>query len=367
MHLQQLKLTHFKNYESVTLDCSPRLNAFVGLNGMGKTNLLDAIYYLCMCKSQFSSTDRDVIQHKADFFRIEGLFIKEEKKEKIVAKVIPRKRKDIERNGVIYNRLSEHVGLLPVVFIAPDDTYIALEGSEERRRFVDNTLSQLDKHYLQHLITYNKVLKQRNAALKTFATDRYFDAALLTVYDQQLLEPAQFIHKQRVAWAESFRPIFQDYYQTISKKSETVDCIYKSKLKEHALADLLKENQEKDRILQRTTTGIHKDELSFTINDYPLKRFASQGQLKSFVLALKLAQYEMLRKDKNLRPLMLLDDIFDKLDRQRVKQLLSLILERDFGQIFITDTHESRVAEIVQGMGTDYKLFKIVGAQVFNL
>lgn len=363
MHLKQLKLTQFKNYTSQTLDFSDRLNAFVGMNGMGKTNILDAIYYLCMCKSHFGTNDRDVVQHDMDFLRLEGYFYKKEKKEKVVAKVIPRKKKEFERNDVTYDKLSEHIGLMPVVFIAPDDTYLAKEGSEARRRFVDNTLSQLDREYLRELIAYNKILKQRNAALKNFAAERYFDPALLLIYDEQMLAPAAKIYEKRVAWMKNFNPVFQEYYGVISGDREAVGVRYRSQLIDADFKELLDTVQEKDRILQRSTVGIHRDDLVFTIEDYPLKKFSSQGQLKSFVLALKLAQYEMLRHDTSIKPLLLLDDIFDKLDRTRVRQLLQLILEKDFGQIFITDTHESRLAEIVDGFGADYRLFKVENGQ----
>ncbi|MFK7937400.1 MAG: DNA replication/repair protein RecF [Saprospiraceae bacterium] len=359
MHLQQLKLTQFKNYSTQKLDFSARLNAFVGMNGMGKTNLLDAIYYLCMCKSHFGTNDRDVVQHEEEFLRLEGYFLKNEKREKVVAKVIPRKKKEFERNDVAYAKLSEHIGLLPVVFIAPDDTYLAKDGSEARRRFLDNTLSQLDREYLRHLINYNKVLKQRNAALKNFAAERYFDPALLLIYNEQMLAPAAVIHDKRTAWMDTFNPLFQEYYRVISGDREAVGVRYRSQLTETDFNTLLTEAQEKDRILQRSTVGVHKDDLVFTIEGYPLKKFSSQGQLKSFVLALKLAQYELLRRDKAIPPLLLLDDIFDKLDRARVRQLLQLILEKDFGQIFITDTHESRLAEIIEGFGADFKIFKV--------
>ena len=366
MYLQQLKLTQFKNYTRQQLDFSARLNAFVGMNGMGKTNLLDAIYYLCMCKSHFGTNDRDVVQHEQEFLRLEGYFIKNDKREKVVAKVIPRKKKEFERNDVAYSRLSEHIGLLPVVFIAPDDTYLAKEGSEARRRFLDNTLSQLDREYLRQLIIYNKVIKQRNAALKNFAAERYFDPALLLIYDDQLLEPAAVIHQKRMEWMAIFNPLFEEYYRVISGDREAVGVRYRSQLTDADFKTLLDEVQEKDRILQRSTVGIHRDDLVFTINDYPLKKFSSQGQLKSFVLALKLAQYELLRRDKSIPPLLLLDDVFDKLDRSRVQQLLQLILEKDFGQIFITDTHESRLAEIIDGFGADYKVFKVENGVASN-
>lgn len=359
MYLTKIKLVNFRNYESQSLELSPGLNCFVGMNGMGKTNLLDAVYYLCMCKSHFGVNDRNVLRHSADFFRLEGIFKRTKKREKIVAKVIPGKRKEFERNDILYKRLVEHIGLLPVVIIVPDDTQLATEGSEERRRFLDNTLSQLDPEYLKYLMSYNKLLKQRNALLKRFAVERSFNASLLETYTQQMALAAPLIHEKRKQFLTDFLPIFSDYYKVISDDREQVRFQYKSQLNEQDFLNMMKAAEEKDRILQRTTTGIHKDDIVFKINDFPLKRFASQGQLKSFVLALKLGQYELLRKEKNIDPILLLDDIFDKLDNQRVKQLIGLLHERSFGQVFITDTHESRVGDIIQHFDANFKKFII--------
>ena len=249
--------------------------------------------------------------------------------------------------------------MLPVVIIVPDDTLMATDGSEERRRFLDNTLSQLDNDYLKNLITYNKVLKQRNSALKKFAETRSFNTELLDIYDQQLLEPAQVIFEKRKEFVDSFRPVFKGFYKDISSGQEKVDCTYTSTLKDGNLAQQLKESREKDRILTRTTCGVHKDDLAFRIDKYLLRKFGSQGQLKSYVLALKLAQYDFLKNNHPSNPILLMDDIFDKLDGGRVQQLIQLILEKDFGQVFITDTHENRVEEIIKNFETDYKKFFI--------
>ncbi|MFK8101413.1 MAG: DNA replication/repair protein RecF [Saprospiraceae bacterium] len=347
MQLEKLKLVNFKNYESLTLDFVVGLNYFVGLNGMGKTNLLDAIYYLCMSKSNFIASDRNIVRHQESFFRVEGHFIRKSKIEKVVAKVIPGKQKELSRNDVPYLKLIDHIGRFPVVIIVPDDTSLVNEGSEVRRRFVDNTLCQLDQSYLTQLMQYNKILKQRNAALKQFAQTRQFNTSLILSYNEQLQAPAKYIHERRTAFAEMFSPIFNRYYGMIAKDREKVTCTYQSKLTETDFKDLLEESAEKDRILQRTTTGIHKDDLRFRINDFALKQFASQGQMKSFVLALKLAQYELMQKQKNVQPILLLDDIFDKLDHLRVRALMALLADHDFGQVFITDTDENRLEEIV--------------------
>ncbi|MEM9919929.1 MAG: DNA replication and repair protein RecF [Bacteroidota bacterium] len=364
LHLQRISLTNFKNYEFQHLDFCQKLNAFVGQNGMGKTNMLDAIYYACMCKSHFGINDRDLVRHGTDFFRLDAMLQLNDKKERIVAKVIPRQKKVFERNDVPYKRLMEHIGLFPIVMIVPDDTRLATDGSEERRRFIDNTLSQLNRGYLEQLVVYNRLLRQRNSLLKQMGAEGRSDDPLLQAYDARICEPARSIHQTRKAFVEAFMPIFQACYQKISNDQEKVDCRYHSQLHDARMSDLLLQNAEKDRILQRSTCGIHKDDLVFSIRGYPLKRFASQGQLKTFVLSLKLAQYEWMRREKKDNPILLLDDIFDKLDRQRVRQLIQMLTERQFGQVFITDTHESRLEDILKGSGSDYRKFQVVEGTV---
>lgn len=359
MHLKELKLTNFKNYESQKLLFSKQLNCFVGKNGMGKTNLLDAIYYLCMSKSYAGINDKKLVIHDGDFFRLEGGFVLKKKKIKIVAKVIPGSSKVIEKNDVPYKKLMDHIGSFPVVMIVPDDTMLVSEGSEIRRKFMDNTLSQLEPLYLSGLIIYNKILKQRNALLKQFAIEKYYDEKLVETYNQQLLEPAELIFKSRNSFIKEFVPLFDQCYQKISGEQETVSCEYYSQLLNESLNTLLKQSAEKDSVLQRTTCGTHRDDLKFFLGGHSLKSFASQGQLKSFVLALKLAQYEMLRKHKKVEPILLLDDIFDKLDRFRVEHLISLLMENKFGQVFITDTHESRLQEIIEKFDSESKKFVI--------
>lgn len=312
-----------------------------------------------MCKNYSGVNDRKLVIHEGGFFRLEGVFNVKKKKEKVVAKVIPGKSKVIERNDVPYKKLMDHIGLFPVVMIVPDDTLIVTEGSEIRRKFLDNTLSQLEPQYLSNLITYNKVVKQRNAALKQFAVERYFDDKLIDSYNQQLSAPAKLIFEMRASFVKEFSPLFEKYYQKISGKQESVSLEYHSQLLHEELHVLFMQNTEKDRILQRTTCGVHRDDIKFYLGEYTLKNFASQGQLKSFVLALKLAQYEMLRIRKKVTPLLLLDDIFDKLDRFRVEHLISLLFENKFGQVFITDTHENRVQNIIEKFDSDFKKFVI--------
>lgn len=359
MILQNLILTNFKNYASESLQLSDSVNCFVGDNGMGKTNLLDAIYYLCMTKSHFGINDRNIVQHQMDFFRLEGHFNRLGKSEKIVAKVIPAKKKEIERNAVAYDKLSEHIGFLPIVMIAPDDTSLAREGSEVRRRFLDNTLAQQDAEYLKKLLQYNKVLKQRNAALKQFAESGHFDYALLNTYNQQMLNPAAVIFEKRSQFVELFQPVFERYYKMISSDKEQVSCLYNSHLQKEDFIKLLEQNIEKDRILQRTTQGPHKDDLVFKLDEKPLKKFASQGQLKSYIFALKLAQYAFLRKQKKLDPILLLDDLFDKLDSKRVQQLLQLLIDEEFGQVFISDTNIERIPKMLDELDISYHSFLV--------
>ena len=333
---------------------------------MGKTNLLDAIYYLCMGKSHFRMTDRNIVLYEKDFFRLEGNFKRKEKKEKIVAKVIPGQKKVMERNDVAYPKISEHVGLMPVVMIAPDDTQLATEGSEERRRFLDNTLSQVDASYLSQLLIYNKIHRQRNAALKQMAVERNYNVELIRTYNKQLLAPANVIHQKRKLFIENFQPTFDLFYKKISGGNEKVSISYKSQLDKDAFKDLLESTMEKDRILQRTTTGIHKDDIVVKLGTHALKRFGSQGQLKSFVLSMKLAQYSLLRKEKDLNPILLLDDIFDKLDTHRVQFLLKLLVEQSFGQIFLTDTHKQRVEKLVKEMNIPFQIFEIANGTVVS-
>ncbi|MEM9835490.1 MAG: DNA replication/repair protein RecF [Bacteroidota bacterium] len=347
MRLTRFLLTNFKNYDHQLVECAPRLNCFVGRNGSGKTNLLEAIYYLCMGKGYESGADQYAVQHGGDFFRLEGRFeLGEEQVDRIAIKVKKRKKKNIERNGTAYERLAEHVGRYPVVIVIPDDVRLVHEGSEFRRRLLDNSLSQTNPVYLRHLLTYNKLLSQRNALLKQYA-GQHLPAGLLDIYDEQMAEPVAYIHAARAAFVGPFEALLQMAYAAISEDREKVAVRYRSQLLETDWKTLLESRREKDRILQRTTGGIHRDDLVFTQEGHPLKRVASQGQLKTFVLSLKLAQYQLLQRQTQREPLLLLDDIFDKLDQERVRHLLQFLLRENYGQIFITDTDPERVAGLV--------------------
>lgn len=360
MFLSRLVLTHFKNYDSQSVHFAEGINGIVGANGMGKTNLLDAVYFLCMCKSRFPVPDRLLIQHGADFFRLEGMFIRDGKEETVVAKLPKGRKKSLERDGAPYERISEHVGRYPVVMIAPDDTQLAMEGSEERRRFIDNTLSQIDQQYLLHLIRYNHLLRQRNAFLKLAAeSSRAFEENLLEAYDEQMLEPAAFLFQRREAFTGQFVPLFRQHYEAISGGQEEVSCTFQSQLQERSFSELLQSYRDKDRHLQRTGAGIHRDDLEFLIGGYPVRQFASQGQLKSYVLAMKLAQYEILRQETGQPPILLLDDLFAKLDRRRVEHLIAWIVSHPFGQVIISDTEPERLAAVVQSQTSQCRFFEV--------
>ena len=374
MFLKDIKLTNFKNYEFGNFDFSEKVNLIVGLNGVGKTNLLDAVYYACMCKSRFSGSDRNILrksiggeESKADFFRLELNFLKKKKKEKVVAKVKPGNLKVFEINEVPGEKLADHIGNYPVVMVVPDDALLLLDGSESRRLLIDNVLSQMERPYLTALMTYNRILKQRNAALKGFIENKYYNVELVRAYNRQLIPPAETVHELRKDFIVQFNFYLAEFYKEISGDREQISCDYKSVLHEEKAASIFERNMEKDRLNGRTSEGIHKDDLVFKMSGLPLKRFASQGQLKSFVLAVKLAQYELLRLHKGITPLLLLDDIFAKLDNRRVSHLLRLLNDgktasgnNRFGQIFITDTHEDRGEEILESLGTNFKKFHLL-------
>lgn len=359
MLLQSLRLTNFRNYASASIRCAPQLNVVAGDNGMGKTNLLDAVHYLCLGKSYFSPQDRYVVRQQESFFRLEGHFLLDGQPEQIVAKVVPGKQKVLSRNEAPYPRISDHTGLLPVVFLVPDDTALAMDGSEERRRFLDNTLCQLDRPYLDALLTYNSVLEKRNALLRHAPHHTPPDPTLLDVYDQLLLDPARQVFLRRHQFIADFQPVFRHFYRDICRDSESVEISYASDLLTADLADLLATHRQKDIYLQRTSHGIHRDDLPFSLDGKPLKRFASQGQLKSFVLALKLAQATFLRERTGKPPILLLDDLFDKLDDHRVLQLIGLLADGSFGQVFLSDTHPDRAVAMADRFGLACERFLV--------
>ncbi|MFB9843764.1 DNA replication/repair protein RecF [Mucilaginibacter ginsenosidivorans] len=364
MYLQQLSVINFKNYAEAGLVFSEGVNAFTGDNGAGKTNLLDAIHYLSLCKSYFNPIDSQQIKQGADFFIINGVFDKNAELNTISCGVKRNQKKQFKRNKKEYNRLADHIGLFPLVMISPYDISIIIEGSEERRKFIDNVISQTDNRYLDELIAYNKVLINRNALLKRIADTGRYDPDLLAVFDEQLIASGNQIFEKRKAFMESFTEIFNEHYRFLSEQAEQVDLVYESQLLQDDFASLLKKSTEKDRALERTTMGIHRDELQFAIHGMPMKKFGSQGQQKSFLIALKLAQYSFLYRQKGFKPLLLLDDIFDKLDDKRVTKLMQMVSNHDFGQVFITDTSAAKVEGIFNKIGVDIRLFDIKGGEV---
>ena len=359
MYLRKISLVNFKNISSQTFDFQDKINCFVGDNGVGKTNVLDAIYYLSFAKSYFNPVALQNIKHGEDFFMIEGSYVLADRDEKIVCSLKKGQKKVLKRNGTAYEKFSEHIGQIPLVIISPADRDLIVEGSETRRKFIDGVISQQDKVYLQSLIQYNKVVSQRNALLKYFAANRHFDALNLKIYDEQLISIGNVIYTKRKNFLERFVPIFNEKYQMISEDKETVNLVYKSQLQTMSFEKLLEHNLEKDRIVQYSTTGIHKDDLSFDIGDYPIKKFGSQGQQKSYLIALKLAQFQFIKEQSSVVPILLLDDVFDKLDEHRVSQIINLVNKDEFGQIFITDTHAERTEEVVKKSNKPYKIFNL--------
>ncbi|UMB54898.1 DNA replication/repair protein RecF [Lutibacter sp. A64] len=359
MHLQKITLVNFKNFESQSFDFEDKINCFVGNNGVGKTNVLDAIYYLSFAKSYFNPVAIQNIRHGQEFFMIQGEYFLEEKIATVVCSLKRGNKKVLKKNGKVYEKFSDHIGHLPLVIISPADRDLIIEGSDTRRKFIDNVISQSDKEYLQIILKYNKVLAQRNSLLKYFAANRTFDALNLKVYDEQLKIYGSVIFEKRTTFLDAFIPIFRERYQSISNSKEVVDMFYKSQLKEGNILDLLEKNLERDRVLQYTSVGTHKDDLIFEINGYPVKKFGSQGQQKSYLIALKLAQFDFMKSKSNVKPILLLDDIFDKLDDLRVEQLINLVNNDHFGQLFISDTHEERTEEVVKRTQQSYKIFKL--------
>lgn len=359
MYLQKLSLVNFKNITSQSFDFQEKINCFVGNNGVGKTNVLDAIYYLSFAKSYFNSVAGQNIKHGESFFMVEGDYFLKERNEKIVCSLKKGQKKVLKRNGKNYEKFSEHIGQLPLVIISPADRDLVTEGSDTRRKFIDGVISQQNKKYLQDLLAYNKVLSQRNALLKYFAANRTFDALNLNVYNEQLALYGTRIYEIRKDFLERFIPIFNEKYALISGDKEQVNLKYKSQLHDFSLEALLQKYVEKDKMMQYTTAGIHKDDLSFDIGDYPIKKFGSQGQQKSYLIALKFAQFEFIKQQANVTPILLLDDIFDKLDENRVAHIIDLVNNNKFGQIFITDTHKDRTESILKRSDKPYQIFEL--------
>lgn len=363
MYLTNLHILNFKNWPAADFEFSPKLNCLVGTNGSGKTNLLDAIHYLSVGKSYFNPVDSQNIKDGEPFFVVEGTFTNEADHH-IYCGLKRGEKKILKKDKKAYERLADHVGKFPVVVISPYDRDLITEGSEIRRRLMDSVISQSDRVYLDNLVRYNKALQQRNALLKFFAANHRFDAASLEIYNQQMLERGLPVHQARQEFMEQLAPKLKHYYSLISGGAEEPEIRYKSQLHETGFENLLQEHLDKDRVNQYSTAGIHKDDLEFVVNGRKVKKFASQGQQKSFLIALKLAQYDFIKEKQKVLPLLLLDDIFDKLDEKRVEQLVRLVHDADFGQIFITDTHPDRTAKLVQAIDEKAHIFTVTDAEV---
>lgn len=359
MHLKRLSLLNYKNFESRDFDFDSKINCLVGANGIGKTNVLDAIYHLAFGKSYFNPVSTQNIRHGEDFFVIEGAFDREGAPEHILCSFKKGVRKVLKRNDKTYDRISEHIGTVPLVIVSPSDRDLILEGSETRRKFMDGVISQSDQGYLRDVLDYQRVLSQRNALLKYFAANHRFDTATLEVYDMQLAGLGGRIYERRLAFMEEFRPIFARQYHAISGGDETVGLDYESHLSEAPLEELLAASRDRDRVLQYTSRGIHKDDLRMEISGHPIKKFGSQGQQKSFLIGLKFAQFQFMKAQHPGTPILLLDDIFDKLDASRVAHIISLVNQDLFGQIFISDTHAARTEEVVRKTHQSYAIIQL--------
>ena len=359
MHVEKLSIVNFKNYRQVELELSPEINCFVGSNGAGKTNLLDAIHYLSMCRSYLNPIDSQNILFEEQFFVIQGLWVKESSSDQIYCGVKKGTKKVFKKNKVQYEKLTEHIGSYPSVMISPYDRNLITEGSELRRKWMDGIIAQFDRDFLNDLVKYGKVLDQRNALLKNMADFGFFNRENIEVWNEQLVTYGQRIFSARSAFLDEFISVFQKYYDDLSDNKETVGLEFKSHLLEGDFLIQLKAAERQDHRKQYTTIGIHKDDLIFTINGHPVKKFGSQGQQKSYLIALKLAQFEWLTTHLNVKPVMLLDDIFDKLDNKRVGRLMELVSDNSFGQVLVTDTDEDRVKRIFDSINLPFKLFTV--------
>lgn len=357
MYIKQLSLLNFKNYSEENLSFSPKLNCFTGNNGVGKTNLLDAIYYLSFCKSCFNPVDSQNIKDDADLFIIQGIYERKMQEETIQIGLKRGQKKAIKRNKKEYQAFSEHIGLLPLVMKSPADSDFIHLGSEERRKFPDSVISQFDHAYLDALIQYNRVLMQRNKLLKS--PQAHSQELTFQVYDEQLAGKAVEIHQKRAEFIEGIIPVFQHYYKEISLNREQVKLEYESHLNDGDFLRQLQASFQRDLALQFTSRGVHRDDLNLLLNGQPIRKFGSQGQQKTYLISLKLAQYQYIKEKTGIKPILLLDDIFDKLDSDRVGRIIRLVTQEDFGQIFITDTNPTRIRTLLEEDKRAHLLFHI--------
>ncbi len=359
MFLQKLRLYNYKNYEEINLDLGGQVYCFFGKNGSGKTNLLDAIYYLSFTKSSVSASDGFVVKKDQNQFLVKGEFIFSGSQSEVVCSYVNGK-KNVQVDGQAYQKFSDHIGKYPVVLIAPQDIELIWDGSEMRRKFFDSLISQLDRAYLEHLIIYTAHLKQRNGLLRLAGDVRNIDLDLLAGYDQKIVDSGTYIFNKRKSFLQSFLPAFKKHYHfLVGETVEEVSIDYRSELETHDFLEILKKNLHRDALLQRTTSGIHRDDFLFSLKGSELKRIGSQGQQKSFLIGLKLTEFQIISETKGLKPILLLDDIFDKLDDNRIHKLMKMVVQHKFGQIFITDARPARSTDILQEAEISAELFLV--------
>ncbi|CAN5777559.1 DNA replication and repair protein RecF [soil metagenome] len=366
LQIRKISLTQFKNYKAKSFDFHKKVIGICGANGAGKTNLIDAIYYLCFTKSYFTTSDSNAVAYGEQGFRISGDFSIDDNRASVVAVLRENGKKEFSYNEEIYSRISRHIGKLPAVMIAPDDIAIITGGSEERRKLFDALLCQLNPEYLQQLMNYNKLLQQRNSLLKQLAEQRNIDQTLLGILDRQLAAAGAFVYENRLKFIDDFLTTAAIHYHTIAQTNEAVQLSYESQLHQQSgtnsldkFLKLLQENRSRDLMMQRTTAGIHRDDLKLQLNNQPFKQSASQGQRKSLLFALKLTEFEMLQQHKGFPPVLLLDDVFEKLDNDRMTNLLQEVCIEKKGQVFISDTHRQRLEEQLHAIGCDYEIIEI--------
>lgn len=361
MILNSISILNFKNIEEAAMQFSPKINCFIGNNGMGKTNVLEAIYYLSFSKSYVNQGDAMVVRHDTDYMMLKGLYTRRNEPEEIALSLQRGKRKIMKRNGKEYEKLSQHIGLLPVVMVSPMDWDLIRGAGEERRRLMDMIISQSNQEYLAELIRYGKALENRNAMIR----QGYRDPILFETVEEQISRSASYIHACRREWVEDFSPIFMEYYQAISGSAETVKLAYKSHLNDMPMSELLAVNRERDMVIGYTTRGVHRDDIELLLGEYSMRKTGSQGQCKTYTIALRLAQYDFLKRAGGVTPILLLDDIFDKLDADRVENIISMVSNSDnFGQIFITDTNRTHLDEIIKHVGGDFRIFEVVAGVI---
>ena len=360
MRLEELSITNYKNFDSKKFLFEEDIICMVGNNGVGKSNILSSIYHLCFGKSFINSSSVSNIKFDRDFYIIQGKFKKNNIQENLTFSFKKGSKKIFKRNGNLFKKISDHIGQFPLVMISPYDNDIINGGSIHRRNLMDGIIGQTDKYFLIDLINYKKIIVQRNAMLKMSYKKSKLDIGVIEVYDERLVDLGNRIYEKRKLFIENYKKIFKSYYSSISKNNESVEICFKSQLNTTDYSNLIKKSFEKDLLFQFTTQGPHKDDLEFLLNGYQIKKFGSQGQQKSLLISLKLAQYEFLKTKLNIKPILLLDDIFDKLDQKRVELIMQLIEEEYFGQIFITDTDKNRVSEVIKTTNLSHKIYQIV-------